>query len=68
MDRMLNTIVLLLAALAGLAAQATVLPTVSSAKSADTLIETRLSIILRSEEPGVKIDTLTKTGTLLLVR
>ena len=39
----------------------------SVATDADELIDTRINFVVRSAEPGTKIDTLTPSGTLIMV-
>ena len=34
----------------------------------DELIDTRINFVVRSAEPGTKIDTLTPSGTMIMVR
>jgi hypothetical protein len=39
----------------------------SVATDTDVLIDTRINFVVRSAEPGTKIDTLTPVGTLIMV-
>lgn len=45
-----------------------VTPAATVATDTDELIDTRINFVVRSAAPGTKIDTLTPSGTMIMVR